>query len=235
MAKKKWDSTRGGRRSLIATEKCENCPPTGPRCSPCRSARRREVYALKVKRKRGPGTVACGIPHMRCDACRDGSQCKTCYNAQRIARRAVREAAAAAKSLQARCGAKHTIPRCAECPQYGRPCHTCFRRHRNALRAGRRAKSTPAPGLVKPRVRKEVSAEQMAARAEALAAKKASAETLREARAKTKRQQAEALAAGLLAEIARETRLSVCQVCQTRGRWEGSYCRRHAPVYAGGR
>lgn len=227
MAKKTWNAARGGRRPALATPRCENCPPKGPRCSPCRSTRRREVYATKAGRQRGPGTSVLGIPHMRCDACRETTQCKACYNAQRIARRAAREAIAVKEPPRerARSGQKPTIPRCPDCPQYGRPCHTCFRRHRNAMRAAKRgATAVKAPGLVRIRAPREVSAEQKAARAEALAAKNATAETLRKAR---EQHQAQAVAAGLLAEIQRETRLSVCQVCQTRGRWPGNFCRRH--------
>lgn len=145
---------------------------------------------------------------------------------------------------------QRTIARCPECPPTGNPCQECRRaywRSRHAAEGPRKAPAAPrvrAPKVPKPGAlgrptktpRTIEQQEERRRELEAARAAKAAAQAEMVAARKAKKAREEEQGREtLLAEIARETRFSVCQVCQTRGRWEGSYCRRHAPVYAGGR
>ena len=246
-------------RPRVVSPSCHVCEPPKTVCDACRNARRREIYAkdhaITRGGRHGAGPAAYGVAHVRCDGCREAPrQCGACYNDQRNARHAARLAADATYAAKTReydrgkraraeanraagrkMGAPCTIPRCAECPPTGSPCRPCLNAHKRKYHAARRADGmsvrVKAPGLVKPRAPRAKSLERAEANRVLRETKKAAAAEMVAAKAAQKVRSQEAAGAGILAEIQREARLSTCQVCQARGRFDGAFCRRHAGEY----
>lgn len=212
----------------VEHKRCDACQPPARQCTACEMAQRAARYHARMQ---DPEYVARRREEGR----------------RRAEKRRRKQGRPTAEQVRA---TQRTIARCPECPPVGDPCQTCRRaywRSRHAAEVPRkapavprvRAPKAPKPGALGRPTKVSRTAEQKEARqrelAEARAAKAAAAAEMVAARKAKQAREKEQGRETLLAEIARETRFSVCQVCQTRGRWEGSYCRRHAPVYAGGR